>query len=375
MPNGIDYRLISELGGAKARGAAQAIGQEQGMASLRDYMAKAGAKTAIGGETGLPGYYEKEMRKDAYIKDVQAKWPMIQQMITVGDKPGLDAMNQDFAATHGADLHTTQLIDLVPGQFADVMDIKPGADIMQMDPNITDIDPEGTYQIQTRIGVDGQTQITGITPAAPPKAPTAEKTIETGEGFFQWNPETTRYDIPVGPSKPKAGAGDGGGFKQAQGLRKEYITAATDYRKIRDSYARVQESGTEPSAAGDLALIFNYMKMLDPGSVVRESEFATAAATGAWGERVKAAGLKILEGERLSPVMRTDFITRASMLQQRQTAQHGRRKSEYTRLAKSFNINPEQVIVDLSDPVIEEQLKAEKLAQETQSKFKILSVR
>ena len=35
-----------------------------------------------------------------------------------------------------------------------------------------------------------------------------------------------------------------------------------------------------PDAAGDMALIFSYMKMLDPNSTVREGEYATAQDAG-----------------------------------------------------------------------------------------------
>ena len=172
---------------------------------------------------------------------------------------------------------------------------------------------------------------------------------------YQLNPETNRYDIKVGEIASKgrgARAGAGAiGFKDEQGLRKEFLDITKPFRTVRDSFARVQASSKEPSAAGDLALIFNYMKMLDPGSVVRESEFAQAAATGAWGERFKAAGLRMLEGERLSPVMRKDFVSRAGSLMKRQKAQFGRNREEYTRLAKEYEIPPSRVIVELEDPL------------------------
>lgn len=207
MPNGIDYRLISQLGGAKARGASQALQQQTGIASLQDYMAQTGAKTAIGGEAGLPGYYEQELRKESYTKDVQSKMPFIQQMIAVGDKEGLNTMNQGLANTYGTDLHTTELTNLVPGQFAEMTSTLTGADIMAKRPELAGkLNDRETYSIQTRMPVEGQAEVFDIKPTAPTKAPTAEKVIETGTGFWQWNPETDRYDIKAGPPKSKAGA-------------------------------------------------------------------------------------------------------------------------------------------------------------------------
>ena len=57
-------------------------------------------------------------------------------------------------------------------------------------------------------------------------------------------------------------------------MRKEYNDQTKPYQEVKSAYGRVLSS--EDTAVGDLSLIFGYMKMLDPGSVVREGEFATA---------------------------------------------------------------------------------------------------
>lgn len=110
------------------------------------------------------------------------------------------------------------------------------------------------------------------------------------------------------------------------------------YIDIRDSYNRVQASSQDPSGAGDLALIYNYMKMLDPGSVVRESEFATAAASGSLGERFKAAGEKILKGERLSNDMRADFVDRSNKLYQQKFQSYQKAVDFYGNQLDTFGI-------------------------------------
>ena len=135
-------------------------------------------------------------------------------------------------------------------------------------------------------------------------------------------------------------------FAQAKDLRSQFVKLSTDFIKVRDSYNRVDASAQDPSAAGDLAMIFNYMKILDPGSVVRESEFATAAASGGYGERLKAAGERILRGQRLSEEMRNDFVDRGKRLYEKQLETHQNLRSEYDRLAKEFYVEPSHVIVD-----------------------------
>ena len=191
-------------------------------------------------------------------------------------------------------------------------------------------------------------------PVAQPKAQwKVIKDPKSNTGYSYQNlsvPAEIRKEAPA-PKKGTGPGGGGGGFKTEKDLRGEYLNITKPFRGVRDSFARVQASAKEPSAAGDLALIFNYMKMLDPASVVRESEFAQAAVTGAWGERMKAAGQKILEGERLSDAMRKDFTGRAGMLMKRQKAQFDTSKSEYTRLAKSYKVDPTRVVIDLEDPI------------------------
>lgn len=137
-------------------------------------------------------------------------------------------------------------------------------------------------------------------------------------------------------------------FGNIANLRKQYEGGSKDFVKSRDAYARVQASAKDPSAAGDLALIFNYMKVLDPGSVVRESEFATAAASGAFGDRIQAAVGKITKGERLSATQRADFLDRAGMLYEQQQGLHKNRVNEFSRISESFGYDPQQVIIDMS---------------------------
>lgn len=136
-------------------------------------------------------------------------------------------------------------------------------------------------------------------------------------------------------------------ISQTNIFRKEFDVLSKDFRIIRDSFERVKASAADPSPAGDLALIFNYMKILDPGSVVRESEFANAAATGAWGELLKAAGLKVIEGVRLSPKMRADFLNRAGRLSNAQQNTQKDLINRYTKLSNRFGLNPQDVITEV----------------------------
>jgi len=95
-------------------------------------------------------------------------------------------------------------------------------------------------------------------------------------------------------------------------LRKEYNTQTQPFREVQASYRRVKAA--EPTGAGDVALVYGYMKMLDPGSVVREGEFATAEKTAGIPSAVVNAYNKAISGKRLTDDQRKIFQRQAGGL-------------------------------------------------------------
>ncbi|MEE9510300.1 MAG: hypothetical protein V3V81_07380 [Candidatus Bathyarchaeia archaeon] len=149
--------------------------------------------------------------------------------------------------------------------------------------------------------------------------------------------------------KEALGGGDPKELREAeQKVRKEFTNLSKDFFKQRDAFGRVQASAKDPSAAGDLALIFNFMKVLDPGSTVREGEFATAESSGSIPSRITARYNKILEGERLSPKQRADFLNRGERLFESADAQHNVRVDAFTGLSERTGLDPKNVTLDLS---------------------------
>jgi len=132
-----------------------------------------------------------------------------------------------------------------------------------------------------------------------------------------------------------------------RGLRTEYTKLADDFVKVRDAYRRVQASATNPTAAGDLALIFNYMKILDPGSTVRESEFATAQNAGGVDDRIRALWNRVRKGELLSQNMRNDFVERARQLYDAQATSYKKLTEEFSGIAGRLGVDPSNVTPDL----------------------------
>jgi hypothetical protein len=103
-------------------------------------------------------------------------------------------------------------------------------------------------------------------------------------------------------------------IKDANLLRDDYNRdlKQLEWPTIQASMARIQASAKDASPAGDLSLIFNFMKMLDPGSVVRESEFNNAATAAPLLQRYGLEKYsRLWKGEKLTTDQRADFVKRA----------------------------------------------------------------
>jgi len=131
-------------------------------------------------------------------------------------------------------------------------------------------------------------------------------------------------------------------------LRVTYTSESKDFVVVRDAYNRIQASASDPSAAGDLALIFNYMKVLDPGSTVREGEFATAQNSAGIPDILRARYNKVQNGQRLADSQRTDFVDRSNKLFSAQQLQQQKINDNYSFLTKSAGVPPEFVVRDIT---------------------------
>ena len=148
-------------------------------------------------------------------------------------------------------------------------------------------------------------------------------------------------------------------FERRSAIRNDFnkLDATINFSKQSKAMERIVASATKPSAAGDLALIFNYMKMLDPGSVVRESEFRTAEGARAWFGNYKGNKipsfllgyiLKAQTGEMLLPAQRQDFVNRAEGLYDQAEAGYTSLEDQYKAIARDEKIydGKQKIFVD-----------------------------
>lgn len=130
-------------------------------------------------------------------------------------------------------------------------------------------------------------------------------------------------------------------IKVQDSFRKEFagnkIKKDTDlrydaYRKMKIAVDASNKEGA--GGQGDVALIFEFMKMLDPTSTVREGEFATAKETGGVPESIRNTYNQLLSGAFLQPEQRQEFLAIAGDIFTSQLEQFNTEYNTYASIAE-----------------------------------------
>jgi hypothetical protein len=144
-------------------------------------------------------------------------------------------------------------------------------------------------------------------------------------------------------------------------LRGDYQKDASKFRTVVDSMGTIRSiysgkvddsalqrrftKAKDATAARDMALVFSYMKAMDPGSTVREAEYANATNAAGVTERVKAVWAKLINGEILTPAQRADFIATAGDIYEGHLQNYQAIKNTYTGIAERQGLNPANVAI------------------------------
>jgi hypothetical protein len=112
------------------------------------------------------------------------------------------------------------------------------------------------------------------------------------------------------------------------------------YQEIQSAYSQINEGIKAKSPAGDLVAATKFMKLLDPTSVVRESELALALKAGGALDRLENYVQNIANGTKLTPKQREDFHNLATKFNNLAVQQYNAKRNEWADVAKSHKLNP-----------------------------------
>lgn len=132
-------------------------------------------------------------------------------------------------------------------------------------------------------------------------------------------------------------------FEQEEKLRKEYNTRVQTFTDMKQTYSNIKASAVDGSGAGDIALVTGFMKMLDPGSVVRETEFATARDTSGLLSKLQSMAKKVENGQFLTPQQRKDFSDLAGQYMKAADEHENRVRKDLGSVVQSYGLSADNV--------------------------------
>jgi hypothetical protein len=136
------------------------------------------------------------------------------------------------------------------------------------------------------------------------------------------------------------------GFENEMKLKGEFKSEPVykAYTEMQSAYGQITDSLKQASPAGDLAAATKFMKLLDPGSVVRESELGMAMAASGLLDRARNYAQMRIDGTKLTDTQRKDFQSLSDQLFATATKSYNSKRSEYVEQGSQYGLNAERAL-------------------------------
>jgi hypothetical protein len=267
------------------------------------------------------GRQQREDTRQNTLFDWQMDDRQRQEDMRAGQQSAVEGFSQDFTQ-QGGDLFDPGMQSWLRGQGVQGVDPADTQKYNKMQPMMQAQDYGRAYE--TMLAEPGKGKWTSV-----------------GKDSALFNEETGQW---MTPPQSQGGAN----FEDEAKLRKEYMGEAQPFVDLRNNYQRVQASSQDQTGASDIALVYSFMKMLDPSSVVREGEFATAANAGGVDAKIVSLYNQVLNGQRLSPQVRSEFQQQAGRQFAKQTETYAAVRQKYDVLARQYGFDPTRVAPDVT---------------------------
>jgi hypothetical protein len=136
------------------------------------------------------------------------------------------------------------------------------------------------------------------------------------------------------------------GFDNEMGLKKAFSQEPVykAYGEMQSAYGQITDSLKAKSPAGDLAAATKFMKLLDPGSVVRESELGMAMAASGALDRAKNYAQMRISGTKLTEDQRKDFEKLSTDLFSTATGAYNQKRGEFEQMGADYGLNANRAL-------------------------------
>jgi hypothetical protein len=149
-----------------------------------------------------------------------------------------------------------------------------------------------------------------------------------------------------------AGMTPGQKFNSTRALRNDFMRETTAAREVQSQAAQmaqgIQAARQGNMAAGSQAVLVTFQKILDPTSVVRESEYARSASGQALLSRMQGAYEKLAKGGAGVPVQELEqFAQMANSILTARAQEAAASREQINAIAEEFGIDPGLVTRDI----------------------------
>lgn len=126
-------------------------------------------------------------------------------------------------------------------------------------------------------------------------------------------------------------------YKLEGGMRDDFRKDTQTFDTVSRAWGNIQNS-MSGTGASDMSLIFSFMKMLDPGSTVREGEYANAQNTASVPETIRAKYNQAVQSDSpiLGDIQRKNFLTQGGAIYNSALDNYEKVSGEYSALAGQY---------------------------------------
>ncbi len=195
---------------------------------------------------------------------------------------------------------------------------------------------EGTYQQNARTG-----QITSV--SSPEATPMEIRLLKaTGKPITMENVMAIRRS---GAINLNMGEGQKG-FENESKLKSMFSGEPIykDFNDMQSAFKQVQSSLKQENPIGDVAAATKIMKLLDPGSVVRESELGISMAAAGKMDRLQNYVTNWAQGTKLTPTQRQEFQNLANELYAAAGQTYNAKRQEYADFGAKYNLDANKAL-------------------------------
>jgi len=136
------------------------------------------------------------------------------------------------------------------------------------------------------------------------------------------------------------------GFENKMSAKKTFMSEPIykDFNDMKSAYGQVISALDQGSPIGDVAGATKVMKLLDPGSVVRESELGIAMAASGRMDRLKYYFDNWASGNKLTPTQRSDFKQLSNELYAAAGQAYNQKRGEYLDFGSSTGVDLDKAL-------------------------------